>query len=67
MSDRPTTYPVTGMTCGGCAARVTRAVQDLPGVTRAEVDLGAGRLLVEGAASDDEVAAAVGRAGYGIG
>jgi Cu+-exporting ATPase len=33
------TIPVDGMTCGGCAASVERALRKLPGVARVMVDL----------------------------
>lgn len=60
------TLTVTGMTCGGCAGRVSRAVRDVPGVVHAEVDLAAGVVHVTGSAPADAVAAAVGEAGYGV-
>ncbi len=31
--------PVGGMSCGGCVASVTKVLQALPGVQKAEVDL----------------------------
>jgi Cu+-exporting ATPase len=61
------TLTVTGMTCGGCAGRVSTAARGVPGVVRAEVDPTAGLLHVTGSASADAVAAAVADAGYGIG
>ncbi|MDN7749388.1 heavy metal translocating P-type ATPase [Burkholderia gladioli] len=59
---------VTGMTCGGCARRVEKALAAVPGVAQAKVDLAATRAEVEFAA-DAEVdaqalAAAVAAAGY---
>ncbi|WP_186117478.1 heavy metal translocating P-type ATPase [Burkholderia gladioli] len=59
---------VTGMTCGGCARRVEKALAAVPGVARAKVDLAATRAEVEFAA-DAEVdaqalVAAVAAAGY---
>lgn len=30
---------VTGMSCGGCVASVTKVLQELPGVAKAEVSL----------------------------
>lgn len=32
-------FPVTGMTCGSCVNRITRAVRKLDGVTKVDVDL----------------------------
>lgn len=36
-----TTLNITGMTCGGCAASVTRVLTQLEGVNQAKVDLAA--------------------------
>jgi copper chaperone len=41
------TLKVTGMTCGHCVKAVTEALQSQNGVSRAEVDLTAGRAQVE--------------------
>ncbi|WP_186172181.1 heavy metal translocating P-type ATPase [Burkholderia gladioli] len=59
---------VTGMTCGGCARRVEKALAAVPGVAQAKVDLAATRAEVEFAA-DAEVdaqalVAVVAAAGY---
>ena len=35
---------VKGMTCGHCAAAVTRALEALPGVSQVQVDLAGGRV-----------------------
>ena len=40
------TYNVTGMTCGHCAAAVTEEVAAVPGVNAVEVDVEAGTVLV---------------------
>ena len=64
MSDR--VYEVTGMTCEHCRAAVAQEVAAVPGVTRVEVDLAAGRLAVTGAADDAAVRAAVEEAGYEV-
>lgn len=37
---------VGGMTCGGCVNSVTRALNAVPGVKQAEVDLAAGQATV---------------------
>lgn len=62
------TYTVTGMTCGHCAAAVTGEVGALPGVTDVAVDLPTGTVtVVSGAALDRAaVAAAVEEAGYAL-
>jgi copper chaperone CopZ len=60
------TYTVEGMTCGHCAAAVSREVGTLPGVSDPRVDIAAKTLTfsAESAVSDDAVAAAVAEAGY---
>ncbi|MDR2612317.1 MAG: cation transporter [Deltaproteobacteria bacterium] len=37
---------VDGMTCGHCSARVEKALSEVPGVDKAEVDLKAGTATV---------------------
>lgn len=41
------TFQVKGMTCGGCAASVTRAVKSVKGVDEARVALAGGRVEVD--------------------
>jgi copper chaperone len=41
---------VKGMSCGHCAAAVTRALQGLPGVSEVTVDLASGRVTYQSAA-----------------
>lgn len=60
-------YKVSGMTCQGCANAVSRAVEARPGVDRALVDLKAGTVVVEGAATEAVVRAAVEDAGFDFG
>lgn len=61
------TYTVTGMTCGHCAAAVTSEVEALPGVTGVSVDVESGTVVVEGNGfTDEQVAAAVDEAGYAL-
>ena len=60
-----TTYAVTGMTCGHCAAAVTAAVSAVPGVAEVEVSVESGTVVVRGGeVSDEQVRAAVDEAGY---
>lgn len=61
-----TTYTVSGMTCGHCAAAVTAEVSKIPGVESVDVDVESGRVDVRSGAPlpEDEVAAAVDEAGY---
>lgn len=39
---------IEGMTCGSCVSRVTRALEAIPGVEHADVDLKTGRASVTG-------------------
>jgi len=59
---------VTGMTCDHCANAVRAEVSKLAGVTRVEVDVSAGAVLVAGAPLPDDTAlrAAVHEAGYDL-
>lgn len=59
---------VKGMSCGHCAAAVTKALNSLPGVTGVQVDLAGGRVTYEsqGQASRDDVVRAIKAAGYEV-
>ncbi|NUT94326.1 MAG: heavy-metal-associated domain-containing protein [Saccharothrix sp.] len=59
-------FVVQGMTCGGCASKVTGAVQGVAGVTDVEVDLSGGKLSVTGAVDESAITAAVEGAGYAV-
>ena len=56
---------VTGMSCQACVGHVQKALQDVPGVQSAQVDLASGTASVrhQGAA-DDKLVEAVSEAGY---
>jgi copper chaperone CopZ len=58
---------VEGMGCEGCVAAVRQALQSVPGVARAQVDLASGTAEVEAAptATVQDLTAAVDAAGYG--
>ena len=58
-------FAITGMTCSACSARVERVVKKLPGINTCAVSLLTNSMSVEGTASDDEIIAAVVKAGYG--
>ncbi len=58
------TYRVTGMTCGGCARHVDKALRATPGVTDVTVDLAQGTATVTGTATFEAMAAQVAEAGY---
>jgi copper chaperone CopZ len=55
---------ISGMTCGGCAGAVTRALSAVPGVVEARVDLAAGRATVTGTARAQDLVHAVEAAGF---
>ena len=58
------TYRVNGMTCGGCANAVTRAIKAAAPAADVKVDLGAKTVSVEGAVATETVKAAVKDAGF---
>ena len=67
MSNR-ITYRVTGMDCASCVAKVTRAVERLPGVSEVEVNLMAERLaltLAPGGAAAATIERQIALLGYG--
>jgi copper chaperone CopZ len=57
---------VKGMSCGHCAATVTKALEALPGVSGVQVDLSSGRVTFANAnpVSQEELARAIKAAGY---
>ncbi len=57
---------VDGMTCGGCAASVKRAVQALDSKANVDVDLPSKTVKVDTAAQLDAVKNAVEEAGYDV-
>ncbi len=56
---------ITGMTCGGCVSAVKRVLGRVQGVSGAEIDLDAGRAVVEGKAQPSDLVQAVKNIGYG--
>ena len=61
-------YAVEGMTCDHCVAAVTGELGRLDGVTHVDVYLATGAVAVtsDAALRDDEVRAAVDKAGYEV-
>ena len=60
-------FPVAGMTCGSCVARITRSVRHVPGVSRVRVDLRNELASISrdpSLATNEAIAAAVVAAGY---
>lgn len=60
-----TTIRVDGMTCMHCVGAVTRALEKVPGVTKAEVSLEQKRATVTGDTDPAALVAAVKEEGYG--
>ena len=58
------TYKIEGMMCNHCRAHVEKAIAQVPGVERVDVDLAAGKATVAGEAMPAEIVAAVAAAGY---
>src|SRR3972149_5926267 len=62
--------PITGMTCVSCVAHVTQALEEVPGVTSAQVNLASEQAAVEydpSRTSPREMEKAVREIGYGVG
>ncbi|NUW32646.1 heavy-metal-associated domain-containing protein [Nonomuraea sp. SMC257] len=58
-------YSVSGMTCGHCVSSVSTEIGGVSGVSGVAVELSTGAVTVSGAGfSDEEIRAAVERAGY---
>jgi len=57
---------VKGMSCGHCAAAVTKALEALPGVSQVQVDLATGRVTFTNAnpIPPEELARVIKAAGY---
>ena len=59
-----TTLKVTGMTCGHCVAAVTKALENIPGVEKADVSLDDAQAIVSGEADTQAMVEAVKEEGY---
>lgn len=57
-------YAVEGMHCSHCEAAVVRAVESLPGVESVQASAPGKRLTVKGTAREEDIRAAVEKAGY---
>lgn len=64
MCDIASTYQVAGMTCGSCATKVKTAVESIPDVTGATVDIANATVTVHGHVTDEAVNAAIAQAGF---
>ncbi|WP_437887081.1 copper-exporting P-type ATPase CopA [Phytobacter sp. V91] len=56
---------INGMSCASCVSRVQKALQAVPGVTQARVNLAERSALIMGSASAADLVLAVENAGYG--
>ena len=61
-------YPVTGMSCAGCAVSVQQILEDLPGVTTADVNYAntTARVQHDASISTTELQAALEAVGFGL-
>ena len=61
---------ITGMTCGGCTTKITRALKAIPGVEEVTVSLSLGDATIqydEKQTSIEQLKLAINTAGYGVG
>ena len=65
--DGVVSFPITGMTCGGCVSSLSRVLERTPGVAVERVEVGSAAVRLSPPASASDVRAAVERAGFGIG
>ena len=68
-ANEKTTFAVSGMTCASCVKHVTKALQKVPGVVSAQVNLASERAAVEldpGQAGFADLKRSVEAAGYGL-
>ena len=59
-----TELKIEGMSCAHCVASVEKALQSVPGVQAAQVELESGRATVQGNAEQAAMLAAVAEEGY---
>lgn len=59
-------FKVPGMTCGGCAASVRKALGKVAGVDDVQIDLTSKDVRVTGAARAEDVRTAITNAGFDV-
>lgn len=59
-------YTIKGMNCSHCRAAVMKSIEAVEGVTQVSVDLATGKAFVEGGQKDEDVIAAVRKAGFDV-
>jgi len=57
-------FEIPGMTCGGCARSITRAIQGLDAEAKVETDIPVRRVSVESRADRAALVTAIREAGY---
>jgi uncharacterized membrane protein YraQ (UPF0718 family)/copper chaperone CopZ len=57
---------VSGMTCGGCASKLERALQTTAGVSAVEVTVDPGKAIVSGSIDENHIRQVVEELGFGI-
>jgi copper chaperone CopZ len=60
------TLEISGMSCGHCVGRVTKALGALPGVKVGAVEVGQARLEAEDAVADDAFRKAIDDVGFQV-
>ena len=60
------TLPISGMSCASCTGRVTRALEEVPGVVQVQVNLASETAEVTGTAALAPLDAALRQAGYAL-
>ncbi|MEO3875760.1 heavy metal-associated domain-containing protein [Nonomuraea sp. B12E4] len=62
------TYKVSGMTCSGCAGKVTAEIRKVAGVSSVDVDLATGQVTVtsDGPLDDEQIRNVVEEVGYEV-
>lgn len=66
MSQEETILRIEGMSCGHCKMAVEKALQAIPGVVSARVDLAKKEALVTGAANREALVKAVEDSGFDV-
>ena len=59
-----TTVKINGMSCQHCVASVTKAIQDVSGVSQVSVNLDKGEAIYEGDVSEQDVKDAIVKVGF---
>lgn len=63
---RQTTFVIKGMNCNHCRTNAQKALESLPGVHEADVDLASGRAVIEGEATMEEIQQVLATLGFNV-